>query len=55
MIDVAFVANRPNNLIAISGHAKVALWDIERQVTLQQFLGHEGSVRALSICDDTPG
>ncbi|VDN84647.1 unnamed protein product, partial [Brugia pahangi] len=54
VIDVSFVANRPNNLISISGHAKVTSWDIERQLALQQFLGHEGSVRALSVSDDNP-
>ncbi|CAG9539326.1 unnamed protein product [Cercopithifilaria johnstoni] len=54
VIDVSFVANRPNNLLSISGHAKVTSWDIERQLVLQQFLGHEGSVRALSISDDNP-
>ncbi|MCP9264862.1 hypothetical protein DINM_023034 [Dirofilaria immitis] len=55
VIDLSFVANRPNNLLSISGHAKVASWDIERQLMLQQFLGHEGSVRALSVSDDNPG
>ncbi|EFO28117.2 hypothetical protein LOAG_00376 [Loa loa] len=54
VIDVSFVANRPNNLISISGHAKVTSWDIERQIALQQFLGHEGSVRALSVPDENP-
>ncbi|KAM3717347.1 Denticleless protein [Dirofilaria immitis] len=54
VIDLSFVANRPNNLLSISGHAKVASWDIERQLMLQQFLGHEGSVRALSVSDDNP-
>uniref|UniRef100_A0A915PJR4 Uncharacterized protein n=1 Tax=Setaria digitata TaxID=48799 RepID=A0A915PJR4_9BILA len=54
VIDVSFVANRPNNLLSISGHAKVSSWDIERQLALQQFVGHEGSVRALSVSDDSP-
>ncbi|KAL3985300.1 WD domain G-beta repeat family protein [Acanthocheilonema viteae] len=54
VIDVSFVANRPNNLLSISGHAKVTSWDIERQLALQQFVGHEGSVRALSVSDDNP-
>ncbi|VDO28187.1 unnamed protein product, partial [Onchocerca flexuosa] len=54
VIDLSFVANRPNNLLSISGHAKVTSWDIERQFALQQFLGHEGSVRALSVSDDNP-
>ncbi|VDK84687.1 unnamed protein product [Litomosoides sigmodontis] len=54
VIDVSFVTNRPSNLLSISGHAKVTLWDIERQLALQQFLGHDGSVRALSASDDNP-
>uniref|UniRef100_A0A158Q882 WD_REPEATS_REGION domain-containing protein n=1 Tax=Elaeophora elaphi TaxID=1147741 RepID=A0A158Q882_9BILA len=54
VIDVSFVANRPNNLLSISGHAKVISWDIERKLVLQQFFGHEGSVRALSTSDGNP-
>ncbi|VDN20984.1 unnamed protein product [Gongylonema pulchrum] len=54
IIDLAFVAKQPTNLLVISGHAKVASWDFERKAVLQDFVGHDGSVRTLSVYDDTP-
>ncbi|VDN01384.1 unnamed protein product [Thelazia callipaeda] len=54
VIDVAFVPNFPNLLLSISGHAKVASWDIERKKLLQLFTGHEGSVRALTVFSNNP-
>ncbi|VDK27170.1 unnamed protein product [Anisakis simplex] len=54
-MDIDFMPNQTAHLISISGHSTVGLWDVEKGIAILQFVGHEGSVRALSVCNDSPG
>lgn len=48
-----FIPNKEHGLVTISGSSAVRLWDIETQKCVQ-CIGHEMSVRALSILPDNP-
>lgn len=49
VLELEFVPNRPSQVISLSGHSHVRLWDFERGTSVYDFKGHEGSVRALSV------
>uniref|UniRef100_F1KYE9 Denticleless protein B n=1 Tax=Ascaris suum TaxID=6253 RepID=F1KYE9_ASCSU len=54
VLDMDFLRGRSSHLVVISGHSNVTLWDVEKGIDLLQFIGHEGSVRALAISKDSP-
>lgn len=55
VMDLSFIRTQPQYLLVCSGHNLIALWDIVKQVSVQRFIGHRGSVKALSVSDDSPG
>uniref|UniRef100_A0A915BSP2 Uncharacterized protein n=2 Tax=Parascaris univalens TaxID=6257 RepID=A0A915BSP2_PARUN len=54
VLDMDFLCGQSSHLVVISGHSNVTLWDMEKGIDLLQFVGHEGSVRALAISKDSP-